>query len=252
MAQSIEITMGRYIDESIKFAAMQTYGQRVRAAREHAKLSQEQLGKALGGLKQPSILAIEKRDTKSKYTLEIARITGVRAEWLEAGKGGMIADKVSDAPLSRAGEKPLTSPDLNIQQYPSDVPVLGLASCGSDGLFYMNGQIHDHVKRPPRLAGVKDAYALYVDGYSMSPWREPGELVYVHPTMPVKIGDYVVVEMMPEGADNDRKAYIKRLVRRTAEKVVLVQYNPPEEKTLPAKRVRAIHRVMGWSEILGL
>jgi DNA-binding XRE family transcriptional regulator len=75
MDKSIENAMGRNIENPINFAAMQTYGQRVKAAREHAGLSQAQLGKAIGGLKQPSILAIEKRDTKSKYTLEIARIT---------------------------------------------------------------------------------------------------------------------------------------------------------------------------------
>jgi phage repressor protein C with HTH and peptisase S24 domain len=232
---------------------MQTYGSRVRMAREHAKLSQAQLGKAIGGLKQPSILAIEKRDTKSKYTMEIARITGVRAEWLETGEGKMLADKSStDAPLLGNEKKLLTPADINIQTMLQDVPILGGASCGDDGLFELNGQILGFARRPPRLVGVKDIYALYVYGDSMVPWREPRSLVYVHPHQPVQVGDYVVVQLVPEKGTSTPRAYIKRLVRRTADTLRLHQYNPAEEISLPMKRVKSVHRVMDWSELLGL
>lgn len=254
MDKSIEIAMGPTIENPISLVAMQTYGERVRAAREHAGLSQAQLGKAIGGLKQPSVLAIEKRGTKSKYTLEIARITGVRAQWLESGEGPMVAarDQQPKPPAVDIQER-LTDPELNIQQWRRDVRVLGLASCGEDGLFELNGQILDLVPRPPRLVGVKNAYALYVDGESMVPWRKPGQLVYVHPDMPPHIGDYVVVEMHPDKkGETVRRAYIKLLVRRTAEKLVLEQYRPAEQISLPMKRVLAIHRVMDWSELLGI
>lgn len=253
MAKSIEIAMGRTIENPISLVAMQTYGERVRLAREHARLSQAQLGKAIGGLKQPSILAIEKRETKSKYTLDIARITGVRAEWLESGEGQMIARDQQPKPPAVDIQERLTDPELNIQQWRRDVRVLGLASCGEDGLFELNGQILDLVPRPPRLVGVKNAYALYVDGESMVPWRKPGQLVYVHPDMPPNIGDYVVVEMHPDKkGETVRRAYIKLLVRRTADKLVLEQYRPAEQISLPMKRVRAIHRVVDWSELLGI
>lgn len=231
---------------------MQTYGARVRLAREHAKMSQGQLGKALGGLKQPSILAIEKRDTKSKYTLEIAKITGVRADWLETGEGRMLDDKLSVNKPSSFIEKPLTSPDINVQQMLQDVPILGGASCGDDGLFELNGQVLGYARRPPRLVGVKDIYALYVYGDSMVPWREPRSLVYVHPHQPVQVGDYVVVQLHPEKGTQTPRAYIKRLVRRTADALRLLQYNPHEELSLPMKRVKTVHRVMDWSELLGL
>lgn len=154
-------------------------------------------------------------------------------------------DKVPDVPA-------LTTSDINIQSMPRDVPILGGGACGEDGLFELNGQILDHARRPPRLIGVRDIYALYVHGISMSPWREPGGLVYVHPHQPVKIGDYVVVQMMPEGADSLPAAYIKKLVRRTAEKLVLLQFSPREEKTLPAKKVKAVHRIMDWDELMGI
>src|SRR5579859_1731664 len=49
------------------------------------------------------------------------------------------------------------------REMPRDVPVLGSASCGEDGLFEFNGGSPIEFKpRPPRLVGVMDAYALYV------------------------------------------------------------------------------------------
>jgi len=256
MGQSIDILMPSHINESIMLRYTMTFGQRIKAAREHAvpKLSQGQLAKKLG-LQQPTIHNLETNPkvTSSKHTNSIARITGVRVEWLETGQGKMADVQSRTSVDEPENKKLLTEPEINIHQMRSDVPVLGLASCGEDGLFELNGQILDMVRRPPRLVGAKNVYALYVDGESMSPWREPGQLVYVHPDMPAKIGDYVVVEMEPEKkGDTVRRAYIKRLVRRTSEKLILAQYNPPEEKTLPAKRVRAVHRVIDWSELLGI
>lgn len=252
MPLSIENTMSQDIKTPIRFAAMQTYGARVKAARERVGLSQSQLGRAIGGLKQPSIHALEGRETKSKYTLDIARITGVRPEWLDNGTGPMLDDKSSVKTSPQVEQKLLTNADINVHEMVADVPVLGLASCGEDGLFELNGQEHDQVRRPKRLVGVKDAYALYVDGESMVPWRKPGQLVYVHPHQPAQIGDHVVVEMVPDGPGEPKRAYIKLLVRRTAEKLILHQYNPSEDKTLPMKRVRAVHRIIDWSELLGL
>jgi phage repressor protein C with HTH and peptisase S24 domain len=253
MPKSIEIAMGQDIENPITLIAMQTYGQRVRVAREHAGLSQAQLGKAIGGLKQPSVLAIEKRDTKSKYTLEIAKITGVRAEWLETGEGKMLPEKL---PITKnqtdEQQKPLITRDINIYQMLQDIPILGGGACGEDGLFELNGEILGFARRPPSLVGIKDVYAIYVYGESMIPWREPRDLVYVHPHQPIHVKDYVVVQLHPERGTQTSKVYIKRLVRRTADSLRLQQYNPAEEITLPMKRVKALHRVMDWSELLGL
>lgn len=182
---------------------------------------------------------------------ELEKLLGVRAEWLLHGTEPRAAVTVSKE-LPEAEKELLTEQRLNIQQWPRDVPILGGASCGEDGLFEFNGQVLDRARRPPRLVGVKEIYALYVHGESMVPWREPGELVYVHPNQPVKVGDYVVVQMVPEGSDATPAAYIKKLVRRTADRLVLAQFNPMEEKSLQMKKVKSIHRIMGWSELLGL
>jgi phage repressor protein C with HTH and peptisase S24 domain len=108
---------------------------------------------------------------------------------------------VSANNTAQIAEEPLTERVINIHQFPRDIPILGSGACGEDGLFEFNGQTLDHARRPARLQNVRDAYAMYVSGLSMcAPWREPGQLVYVHPHQPVKIGDYVVVQLNPERA----------------------------------------------------
>lgn len=177
-----------------------------------------------------------------------APLLGVSWQYLIDGEGEL--PQPSAAQHERVSEK-VTLPSINIQHMNRDVPILGAAACGEDGLFELNGQVHDHARRPPRLEGVKDAYAVYVCGDSMSPWREPGQLVYVHPHQPVKVGDYVVVQLA-ESANAPVHAYVKKLVRRTAEKLWLQQFNPREEISLPAKKVKSIHRIIDWSELMGI
>jgi phage repressor protein C with HTH and peptisase S24 domain len=75
---------------------------------------------------------------------------------------------------------------------PRDVPVEGTAAGGHDGGFIFEGGTIDYLRRPPRLMGIPSAYALYVLGDSMSPWRRNGEPVYVHPGQPPQIRDRVV------------------------------------------------------------
>jgi phage repressor protein C with HTH and peptisase S24 domain len=137
------------------------------------------------------------------------------------------------------------------QSMPKDVPVVGIAVGGSEGDFAFNGAVIDYVRRPPGIAHTKDVYALYVVGMSMSPRFEEGELVYVAPSRSPSIGDYVVVQMKPEDAGSEPKAFIKRLVRRTADTLHLEQFNPAGMVKLPTAEVASIHRVIPWDEVLG-
>ena len=157
-----------------------------------------------------------------------------------------------DGQPDTASPSPAPTTELNIQAMPKDLPVMGNASCGDDGLFELNGQILDHVRRPPRLMGVKDAYALWISGESMAPWREHGGLVVVHPHQPVRVNDYVVVQLKSDGTDGNRPAYIKRLLRRTGSSLVLLQHNPRKEITLALSKVSAVHRILDWDEAMGI
>ncbi len=113
----------------------------------------------------------------------------------------------------------------------------------------MNGQIIDHISRLPGLRS-KRAFALYVQGESMWPWKAPGNIIIVNPDKPPRNGDYVVVEMKQTEEGGDRQAYVKRLVRQTPTKIVLAQYNPPREIELARDAVEWVYLVQDLEDLL--
>ena len=128
------------------------------------------------------------------------------------------------------------------------LPVLGLAECGPDGWALWNGEVVDYVARPSNLAGVTQAYAVFVVGSSMEPRYFPGELVHVHPGRPVTIGAFVLVQIRPRQDGEAPRAVIKRLVRRSGSKIVLEQYNPKKSFELRDSDVVSMHRVVASGE----
>lgn len=70
------------------FAAME-FGERLKAAREAAGLTQEELAKK-SGVKQGTISKIERGDSDSStFTVQLAIACGVRPEWLAMSEGEM-------------------------------------------------------------------------------------------------------------------------------------------------------------------
>jgi phage repressor protein C with HTH and peptisase S24 domain len=135
---------------------------------------------------------------------------------------------------------------------PKDVPVLGSTVGGATGDFEMNGETVDWVRRPPGIANTRGAFALYVQGESMVPWRKPGDLVYVNPARPARPGDHVVIELKAAGGD-PRPAFVKLYLRHTGKAMILAQYNPrADDLAIPADRIERILRIMEWDELLGL
>ena len=139
----------------------------------------------------------------------------------------------------------LTVPPAN----PADkVPVMGIAEGGDEGWSLWNGDIVDYSQRPPSLAGAPQGYATYVFGTSMEPRYHPGEIIYVHPGKPVTIGSYVLVQVKAKHDGEPPGALVKRLSRRTAQKIVLEQFNPPKTFDIPVKDIVSIHRIVGSGE----
>lgn len=74
------------------------FGERLYQARMHAGLEQEELAR-LAGMAQSTISGLEKHGTGSRKVATLARVTGVRVEWLERDEGPMV-----DADVEPPGE----------------------------------------------------------------------------------------------------------------------------------------------------
>jgi phage repressor protein C with HTH and peptisase S24 domain len=135
-----------------------------------------------------------------------------------------------------------------------DVPIYGVTGVGYEGVgdFRFDGEIAGQTLRPPGLRSIKDAFCLYMQGESMSPWRNEGDRIYISPARPARVGDHVVVELKPEHEGEPGRAWLKKLIVRSPDgSLVLAQYNPPNARIrVAANKVKRIFRVMEWEELL--
>ncbi len=133
-----------------------------------------------------------------------------------------------------------------------DMPVYGTAQGGTEGTFLLNmtGGPIDFVLRPPALAKAKTVFVIYVEGDSMVPWREPGEMVFVHETRQPAPGDYAIIVLRPEDEASEPRAVIKRMVKRTASYIEVEQFNPPKTIKYPTSEVFRLYRVLTQSEVV--
>jgi phage repressor protein C with HTH and peptisase S24 domain len=213
-----------------KSLGAKSLGERVKERRRALGLSQPQLAKKVGGITYQAIQQLE-GGGGSRHLVPIARALGVTAEWLQDGTGPSPSKA---APAARPT--------------PEKLKVLGMAECGADGWSLWNGDVIDLIDRPAGLAGVPNAYAVYVVGASMEPRYHPGEVVHIHPGRPIDIGAYVLVQRKPKHPGDAPLAVIKRLARRSGAKVTLEQFNPPKLFEIKAGDIVSIHRVVGSGE----
>lgn len=233
-----------------------------------SRLSQNKIAAAIG-IDRSGV----SRLLDGKRQLQVREIKAL-SDLLEAHANPIIAagpadDFATRMPASNVRlAEGIPSPLDQLHQWPRDFPVVGTA-LGADLHFEDEGRpvlieqteimVSDtinYIKRPPVLASAKKAYALYVVGSSMEPRFDPGTLVYVDPRRPPSINDDVVVQLRDgNGHDGDDRvvcALLKRLIRRTANYIELAQYNPALTFKVPMTQVSQIHRVVPYSEIIGI
>lgn len=115
-----------------------------------------------------------------------------------------------------------------------DVPVWASAEAGADGAMILTAEPIDYIRRSERMQGVKNPFAFYIIGASMSPVIEHGDQVVVNPGLPVKPGaDCVFVQ---DDGHGTMRALVKRLLSSKPEHWRVRQYNPPRDYDLPKKK----------------
>jgi phage repressor protein C with HTH and peptisase S24 domain/DNA-binding Xre family transcriptional regulator len=130
-----------------------------------------------------------------------------------------------------------------------DIPVYGTVQGGAEGAFEMNmGEPIDWVRRPLALEGKAGLYSLYVEGDSMSPRFYSGERILVNSKKPASVGSDVILQLRPKREGDPIRAYLKSLVRRNSEEVVVRQFNPPKEMKFKVSEIHALHVVLNRDE----
>ncbi len=123
------------------------------------------------------------------------------------------------------------------------IPVRSAGRGGDEQEMFLSDGPVDYVPRPHVLERVKEAYAIYMVGDSMSPRYEPGFTLYVNPFKPPRPGNGVVVYKK-----ND-SVLVKRFKALTADALIVEQLNPARELRIPRSEVAHIHLIVHVDEV---
>jgi phage repressor protein C with HTH and peptisase S24 domain len=121
-----------------------------------------------------------------------------------------------------------------LPQWQDQIPIRSADPRGSS-----SDEAVGYTPRPANLAGVRDAYAIYMTGEGLAPRYEPGWLLHVHPFKPPIRGRDVVV------AKNGSTLLIKQFVGWEDDALVLRQLNPEEIMRIARDDVAACHLIVG-------
>lgn len=241
------------ITSRIMEAAKIIKDERLRRGWSQAKLGQEV------GISQEAIQKIERGSTKkSKYFPKIGQILSIPLEQLDSSLSAYGEGTVNQALKEphRTREKIPPQDETSAQNARlgapiegfTRVPLRGRGMGGKDGvLIFDTGEETEYVEAPAKLHGVPGAYAVYVVGDSMLDRYANGEIVFVHPRLPLSKGDYCVIQVSTDDEATVR-AWVKRFVSFDDKVLKVEQLNPKKHLSFPAKTVRAVHKiVMGGS-----
>jgi phage repressor protein C with HTH and peptisase S24 domain len=152
--------------------------------------------------------------------------------------------------LKSSGVATLAEPPPREALRSDEIAILGTAAGASVGSFAID-QAVETIECPPALRNVVGAYALRVRGVSMIPAYPEGEIVFVHPYLPYRADDPIIIQT--ENYTNaGREAFLKYFKRATKEDLICSQLNPPGVVwTQKMITVASVHRVLRTHELFG-
>lgn len=245
---------------------VQTMGAKFRSLVERSGISYRDLAKAAGFSAASGIQRYVDIHNDKAMGVDVAKRFAAAME----GKGTPPIDKAEilaltgfypTVPASNASQ-PIAYEGSSMQRMDKTLPVYGSALGAEqviDGeaveLTTLNrAEVIEHRERPPILNGKRDVYGLYVQGSSMDPAFDDGDLLVVQKTTAISVGDFVVIYTRAKGERDDgetaENVLIKRLVRRTAQYIELRQYQPDITFRIPREDVLRIDKALRTKDLL--
>lgn len=243
-------------------------GQRIAVAAGVLGITVPELLRRIGASKNMGSRWLKGVNAPRRETLAaIASLSGVDLDWLATGRmadlpfsnlaGPALHKLPGDAEFSiglvmgGAGSEVRPLPVAVPARAGAPVPVLGTAAGALAGAIAISGEAVDYLDRPPALAKVSDAYALYVVNGSMADRYRPGDPVFVDPHRQVHPGDVVIIQVQ-DFDGGDVLSYIKEFVTRDDQSLTALQYNPRATIRFANRSVKSVHRVLQLRELFGL
>jgi phage repressor protein C with HTH and peptisase S24 domain len=171
---------------------------------------------------------------------------------LEAVQTAQFLDVSQEEVLKRAGDTDAPPPEPAQRGRPprattghvplprhDTMPIKSAGRGGNDQQMFLEDGPIGYTPRPANLAGVRDAYAIYMVGDSMEPRYNQGWLLHVNPFKPAIRGRDVVVYK------KDQAVLIKQFVGWNGDTLVLRQLNPDETLRIPRGDVVECHLIVG-------
>lgn len=176
------------------------------------------------------------RNMKLLEAVQTASFLGVSQEEVLRRAGDTEAPPPEPA---RRGRPPRAALGLGPAPRHDTMPIKSAGRGGSDQRMFLEDGPIGYTARPANLAGVRDAYAIYMVGDSMEPRYMQGWLLHVNPFKPPTRGRDVVV------CKQDQSVLIKQFVGWSGDTLVLRQLNPAEELRIPRADVTECHLIVG-------
>jgi phage repressor protein C with HTH and peptisase S24 domain len=206
-------------------------------ALDRAGVSQADLARHLG--LAPSAVSRMLKGERQMKLLEAVQVAG----FLGVSQDEILrhAGEESTAPPAEPGRRgrPPRAPSVFPAVRQDALPIRSAARGGNDQEMFLGDGPIGYTPRPSNLAGVRDAYAIYMIGDSMEPRYIQGWLLHVNPFKPPTRGRDVVVYK------KNQAVLIKQFVGWNDDALVLRQLNPDETLRIPRDEVAECHLVVG-------
>jgi phage repressor protein C with HTH and peptisase S24 domain len=176
------------------------------------------------------------RQMKALEAVQVAQFLGVPQEDVLRHAGNAAPTTASTEPARRGRPPRQTAFPLPRAE---SMPIKSAARGGGEQEMFLGDGPIGYTPRPSNLAGVRDAYAIYMVGDSMEPRYMQGWLLHVNPFKPPTRGRDVVVYKINEAV------LIKQFIGWSDDDLVLHQLNPDETFRIPRAEIAACHLVVG-------
>lgn len=191
---------------------------------------------------------------------QLAQTLRTTPEWLLGGDG---PDTVSSPGDDLPGQPSL--PDF--RRFPKNLPIYGTALGADLDVISSDGATHaveqtdlflseprDYMARPTALAARDEYYVVEVAGHSMEPRFDSGRRVLVSSKKRARVNDDIIVQLRApiDNTEEVAAVLIKQLVKEKAGAIVMRQFNPALEFEVPRDRIKHVHTIVPWDDVLSI